>query len=222
MRDIKELREAKGISRNELADYLGISLSSLGYYERNERTPDADIVARLATYFGVSSDYLLEISPFKSDSDRDVASKQARDIVGLLENMCPDVRPYFLSSLEKLLLRCGDYKANPSTFTLKKLEFILERFEDIVGAYSDGIATYSDYFSEPTNGTIEYVVMNSLPDERFRNILSDACFAILSEINQLYKELPSFFSSDVEAIKSSAHKKGKQEGSHGLDQETDH
>lgn len=70
MRDIKELREAKGISRNELADFLGISLSSLGYYERNERIPDANIVARLATFFGVSADYLLELTPYPNVEQR--------------------------------------------------------------------------------------------------------------------------------------------------------
>lgn len=64
MRSIKELREQRGISRERLAEFLGISVSSLGYYERGERLPDADIVVHLANIFRVSADYLLELTPY--------------------------------------------------------------------------------------------------------------------------------------------------------------
>lgn len=218
---IKALRQEAGLTQGQLGQRLGISTQVMSVYE-NGREPPYEILCNIAKFFDVTTDYLLGLSNFRNQEERDIANMQAKDIVGLLVNTCPDVRPNFLSSLKELLLKCSDYTTNPSTFMLHKLEFIIEKFTGIVGAYSDGIATYSEYFSDPTNDTIEYIVMNSLPDDRFRNVLSDACFAILSEMNQLYKELPSIFSSDTEAIKLSANKIGEQEGSHGLNQETDH
>ncbi len=57
---LKKLRENQGLLQKELADKIGISLSSISMYERGERQPDNDILKRLSQYFGVSTDYLLD------------------------------------------------------------------------------------------------------------------------------------------------------------------
>ena len=68
MRAIKDIREELGVSREALAEFLGISLSSLGYYERGERTPDADTIVKLARFFNVTTDYLLGISSYRRNA----------------------------------------------------------------------------------------------------------------------------------------------------------
>lgn len=60
--NIKVLREERGLTRQELAKELGISLSALGNYERGDRTPDADLIITLAYHFGVSSDFILGLT----------------------------------------------------------------------------------------------------------------------------------------------------------------
>lgn len=57
---LTELRENKNLSRQKVADDLGISRASLEYYEKGKRTPDIEILLKLADYFGVTCDYLVK------------------------------------------------------------------------------------------------------------------------------------------------------------------
>lgn len=58
---IKELRQSAGMTQNQLAAQLGISKSSISFYELNVRIPGAVIVANMASVFHVSTDYLLGV-----------------------------------------------------------------------------------------------------------------------------------------------------------------
>lgn len=56
---IKELRDDRNVSQQELAEIIGVAQSSIGNYERGERIPDADVIVKLADFFKVSTDYIL-------------------------------------------------------------------------------------------------------------------------------------------------------------------
>ncbi|MDQ2087404.1 helix-turn-helix transcriptional regulator [Herbivorax sp. ANBcel31] len=56
---IKQLREEKGLSQKDIAEYLGITRQAIASYELAKREPDYEILHKLADYFGVSADYLL-------------------------------------------------------------------------------------------------------------------------------------------------------------------
>lgn len=56
---IKDLRSDQGLSRQYIADHLGISPSTVNMLERNERQPSVELLDKLAEYFNVSVDYLL-------------------------------------------------------------------------------------------------------------------------------------------------------------------
>jgi len=56
---IKDLRDMKSISQDELAKEVGLSKNSIYNYENGKRLPDADALVRLAEYFDVPVDYLL-------------------------------------------------------------------------------------------------------------------------------------------------------------------
>lgn len=56
---LKEMREAKGISQAELAEKIGVGISTVGMWESTSRTPGAKTLQRLIAYFGCSIDYLL-------------------------------------------------------------------------------------------------------------------------------------------------------------------
>ena len=56
---IRELRKAAGMTQTELAAKLDISSSAVGMYEQGRREPDSDMILKLCSVFGVSSDHLL-------------------------------------------------------------------------------------------------------------------------------------------------------------------
>ena len=49
-----ELREKRKLSKKELAEKLGISAASVGYYESGERLPDISVACKIADFFNVT------------------------------------------------------------------------------------------------------------------------------------------------------------------------
>lgn len=62
LKKLRELRIAKGISQKELAEYLGITVASYSLYERGNREPNISILKKIAAYYGISVDELLELN----------------------------------------------------------------------------------------------------------------------------------------------------------------
>ena len=56
---LKELRKSNGYTIEQFADMVGISKSTLGYYENDKRMPDIEILARIADTLNVNADYLI-------------------------------------------------------------------------------------------------------------------------------------------------------------------
>ncbi len=57
---LKELRKAKGISQLKLAMDLNANQNTISRYETGEREPGISDLIKIADYFDVSLDYLLE------------------------------------------------------------------------------------------------------------------------------------------------------------------
>lgn len=84
------LREIEGKKRQEVADSLGITRASLEYYEKGKRKPDIEVLAKLANYYKVSTDYLLGLSNVPT-TDKDVQfvceyTGLTQEAVGCLRN----------------------------------------------------------------------------------------------------------------------------------------
>lgn len=56
---LRELRQEYGLTIEEFANEVGISKSSVGYYENRNRVPDIIVAGRMADVLNVSSDYLI-------------------------------------------------------------------------------------------------------------------------------------------------------------------
>ncbi len=56
---LKELRKSKGLSQSELGEIIGVTYSSISYWEKGINEPKACYIISLAKFFGVSTDYLL-------------------------------------------------------------------------------------------------------------------------------------------------------------------
>ncbi len=57
---LKEVRITKGISQLKLAMDLNMNQNSISRYETGEREPGISELIRIADYFNISIDYLLE------------------------------------------------------------------------------------------------------------------------------------------------------------------
>lgn len=60
MKRLKELRIKRGLQQKEVAADLQISKSAISQYEAGNREPDFELLKKLADYYYVSIDYLLE------------------------------------------------------------------------------------------------------------------------------------------------------------------
>ncbi len=56
---LKELRKDAGLSQQELGVRLGISKSAVSMYERGERTPDLELLERIADFFDVDLTFMV-------------------------------------------------------------------------------------------------------------------------------------------------------------------
>lgn len=57
--NIKRLRKAKSVTQEQIAEVLGISVTAVSKWERNETYPDITLLFPLAHYFGVTLDELM-------------------------------------------------------------------------------------------------------------------------------------------------------------------
>lgn len=59
---LRELRQAKGLTHERLAELLNLNSKQIWRYETNQTDPNGEIVARIARLFEVSTDFLLGVS----------------------------------------------------------------------------------------------------------------------------------------------------------------
>lgn len=53
------LRQERDLSQKNLVKEMGLALNTYVRYERGERVPDADVLVRIADFYGVTLDYLV-------------------------------------------------------------------------------------------------------------------------------------------------------------------
>ena len=56
---VRELRLAKSLSQEQLAEKIGLTKQAISQYERGERSPSMEVLEALCDFFNVSSDFLL-------------------------------------------------------------------------------------------------------------------------------------------------------------------
>jgi repressor LexA len=61
-KNIKALREAKGLSTRAMGEEIGVSHVAISYYENCKREPTLSVMEAYSKYFNVSIDYLIGLS----------------------------------------------------------------------------------------------------------------------------------------------------------------
>lgn len=78
---LKELRLKHGLSQKEFAEILGIKNNTYNQYEHENRTPDIETLIKIANYYNVSLDYLLENpTPPKTKNEFTLQEEELIDI----------------------------------------------------------------------------------------------------------------------------------------------
>lgn len=86
---IQCLRKSKGISQEQLADFIGVSRQAVSKWESEQSVPDIEKVILLSDFFDVTTDYLLkgiepEMSKCKTDARIFALIATAVNLIGLL------------------------------------------------------------------------------------------------------------------------------------------
>ena len=63
---LASLRRERGILQKELAAYLNVTVATISNYEKGVHAPDYETLVKLADFFDVSTDYLLQRTEYKS------------------------------------------------------------------------------------------------------------------------------------------------------------
>lgn len=97
---LKELRENRGTTQRELAEYLGLTPKMISFYEKDERTPPSNILIKLADFFNVSTDFLLgrTIVRKRLESNDVVATK----LINLFDMLNDDGKQMIMNYVEDL------------------------------------------------------------------------------------------------------------------------
>lgn len=78
---ILNLRKARNMSQEELAEQLGVSRQAVSRWEVGSALPDASNILQLCKLFGVSADYLLN-DDYKGEAPAPIKSKTVSSIAG--------------------------------------------------------------------------------------------------------------------------------------------
>ena len=90
---LRELRDERGMSLDDLADALHVNKSTLSRIENEQREPKESFIRECSDYFNVSTDYLLGKTDLRNYSDYhpSLTAKDERDIQKDLEKMMTDL-----------------------------------------------------------------------------------------------------------------------------------
>lgn len=66
---LAKLRKEKGLLQKEVAAYLNMTVATISNYEKGVHSPDLNTLVKLADFYGVSTDYLLQRTKYKASID---------------------------------------------------------------------------------------------------------------------------------------------------------
>jgi len=99
---LKLLRERKGLTKKEAAKEIGITERAYIAYEYGERDVSTETLIKIAKYYGVTTDYLLDIEPSEPPNPLDLLNLS--DVEKAIFQVYISVSPKERKSLEKFLV----------------------------------------------------------------------------------------------------------------------
>ena len=101
------LREKRGLLQKEVAIDLNISPSTIGMYEQGRREADHNTLKKIANYFNVSIDYLLDNENKEYKEEKNILEKsifkKTLFTIGFLDNINEDISKEDIERLTKFI-----------------------------------------------------------------------------------------------------------------------
>lgn len=96
---IRYLRETKEIKQKDMALHFSVKENTWSQYETNNRTPDLQMLKKIATFFNVSVDYLLDLTrePY------DPTEKEFKEIMSIYTNLSLIQKKELVAKARKIL-----------------------------------------------------------------------------------------------------------------------
>lgn len=76
---VKLLRTEKNLSRQQLADTVGVNFQTIGYLERGDYNASLELAFKLADYFGLPMEMVFSPRPFKTLAEELADAKRAAE-----------------------------------------------------------------------------------------------------------------------------------------------
>jgi hypothetical protein len=88
---LKNLRHTHHYTQQDLADYLGIARGTYAHYEINRREPDIETLKKIAVFYHVSIDYLLELTNNPSPITKEKTPSHQEEVLQDLKDITPEM-----------------------------------------------------------------------------------------------------------------------------------
>lgn len=82
---LRQLRQARGMTQQELAQKLNLTKASVSAYETSGKYPSVEVLRELAVLFNVSADYLLGLTDDRRIDFTSLTDEQFRLIHALIQ-----------------------------------------------------------------------------------------------------------------------------------------
>lgn len=205
---LRLLMEENGLSQNRLAKILGISRQAISSYALGASLPDSEKITTIAKYFKVSTDYLLGISNYRRQENKNIG-----EVTGLSEKS----------------IMCLKYMRNERW--MDAVNFIIEQtnFNEkshnkntIIGAIHDYLDTFGDGNLLISNYGDIFTNIESLEKAYSHKVLDNNVDYLKISMVHVDEVLESVFLSAVSDNLKWAREELKKAGEpHGNDNETE-
>ena len=106
---LAELRKERRLLQKEVANYLNVTVATVSNYEKGVHSPDLDTLVKLADFFDVSTDYLLQRTDYKASlnmlNKTLTADYRVSDLLNTILEMDQHSMEALLDYYELLMLR---------------------------------------------------------------------------------------------------------------------
>lgn len=99
---LQQLRKSRGLTQDDLAEILGISLSSYQKYERDAISPSYETLCKIADFYHVTTDYLLGREPATDPFDMLQLPEDQKSVMERFASFPDDVRAIVLDAIKEL------------------------------------------------------------------------------------------------------------------------
>jgi len=154
-KQLKEARKSRGLTQEQVAEALKVSVGTISGYERGYRRPDPDMIVQLADLYDVSTDYILGRHTVTQTNVFGQKIKEMR----ISKELTPDALSKSLDISSDILT---SYEAGTRTPDL----YIAEKLATYFGVSVDYLLGRTDnpkgILKDPPNLDIEYILKNNL------------------------------------------------------------